>query len=670
MNRLLLIIAAACPALEAQGTNEVSKGLKPLIPVPTEQVEIVNDSFWSSKIKMWRNVTIAHCLDKFDEKGAFTNFDNVRDGKLDQKPNGPPWTDGLVYETIRGCAEFLRAKRDEALEQRLDGYIERIIAAQLTDPDGYLNTYTQMAEPTKRWGLNGGNDRVQHDVYNAGAMIEAGVSYYQATGKAGLLEAATKLANHMADLMGPAPKLNIIPGHSGPEEALVTLYDLFSQKPEVKAQMSFLVDEKRYLALAEYFIEGRGHYEGRTSFEAYGQDHKPVFQQDTIEGHAVRATLMGAGLAALARTNQKADYISSSKRLWENMVSRRMYITGGVGSEKKQEAFGPDYHLPTTGYMETCAAVGNGFYSRNMNLAFGESRYADELERVLYNGALGGVSLIGNTFAYVNPIEFQRGHARWSWSGCPCCPPMLLKLTGAMPGFIYAQDSGGNPHVNLFVSSRAKLQIAGHEVVISQQTNHPWDVRSKFFIEPPERTHFDLCIRVPGWCEGKTSDLDLYRLSGRPESGAFTVSVNGEPVKPLTVSNGYARISREWTKGDQVEIVMAMPVRRVTAPLVPAAEGRVALQRGPIVYALELLDLPCSVQDLYLPGDATLERKFQPDLFGGVMMIESELRYVKQPDRTERLRAIPYFAYLNRGPSDLAVWIRDRPDAPPTNPRP
>jgi DUF1680 family protein len=567
---------------------------------------------------------------------------------------------------IRGCAEFLKSSRDSALEEQVDGYIQRIVDAQSKDPAGYLNTHTQLTAPDRRWGTNGGDDNVQHDVHNAGCLVEAGVAYYQATGKIPLLRAAARLANHMSDIMGPPPKINVIPGHSLPEEALVRLFALFQEHAELKSLMGFPVEEKRYLSLAEYFIEGRGNYEGRKSFGAYGQDQESVFQQTTIEGHAVRATLMGAGLAALATVNNREEYMSAATRLWNNMVGRRLYITGGVGAVKKQEKFGADYELPNDGYLETCAAVGNGFYSRNMHLATGESRYMDELERVLYNGALGGASLIGNTFSYINPLEFNRSHARWSWTGCPGCPPMFLKMMGEMPSYIYAQDSQSNVYINLFVSSRATMNANGAAVTLSQQTNYPWDVRSKITVESAANARFDLCIRVPAWCEGKDSEQELYKLQGRRESGAFKLSVNGTPIEALSISNGYARISREWSSADRVEVVMEMPARRVTAPSVEATKGRVAVQRGPIVYALELLDLACLSRDLYLPSSSPLERRFEPNLFGGVMIVEGRFRYTeksgKPTEASERIRLIPYFAYLNRGPADMAVWMHDSPE--------
>ena len=441
-------------------TSTLADNPKPhqLAPVPIQQV-VIQDEFWSPKLKTWRKVTLPDCLAKFEKDGALINFDKIRDGAGGEH-GGPPWYDGLIYEMIRGGADFLASQRDAVLEARLDSYIERIAAAAAKDPDGYLNTYTQLKEPGHRWGLNGGDDNHQHDVYNAGAMVEAAVHYFRATGKTGLLQVATRLANHMADVMGPPPKQNVVPGHSLGEEAMVKLYLLFREKPELKAQMPVSVDEPRYLKLAEFWIENRGNHEGRKSYGPYGQDHQPVLQQETIEGHAVRATLLGAGLVATANVNGREDYLTAARRLWENMVQRRMYVIGGLGAVAGHEGFGPDYVLPNNGYLETCAAIGAGFFHHNLNLALADARYADELERALYNAILPGVSFQGNTYSYENPLEAGPKRVRWAWHGCPCCPPMFLKIMGALPGYIYAQEPGA-VYVNLFVGSRANLSING-----------------------------------------------------------------------------------------------------------------------------------------------------------------------------------------------------------------
>ena len=321
------LVGAVC-ALACNSTPAQESRPRHLTPVPIQQVTI-EDDFWLPKIKVWRKVTIADCFAKFEKDGALTNFDRIRDGKTGGH-GGPSWYDGLTYEMIRAGADFLAAERDADLEKRLDGYIERIAAAAARDPDGYLNTWTQLTEPEHRWGLNGGNDVLQHDVYNAGWLVEAGVHYWQATGKTALLAVAVKLANHMCDVMGPPPRKNVIPGHGGGEEVLANLYQLFQEHPDLKDKMPVPVDERRYLQLAEFWIENRGNHKGRADFGSYDQDHMAVLKQATIDGHAVRATLMCTGLIALADLNGRDDYRQAAVRLWQNLATRRMYVTGGA----------------------------------------------------------------------------------------------------------------------------------------------------------------------------------------------------------------------------------------------------------------------------------------------------------------------------------------------------
>jgi DUF1680 family protein/alpha-L-fucosidase len=621
---------------------------------------VVEDPFWTPKLKITRDVTIPDCLAKFEKDGVLSNFDKIRDG-VEGEHSGPPWYDGLTYEMIRAAADFLAAQPDPALESRLDEYIQHIADAAAKDPDGYLNTYTQLKEPTHRWGLNGGNDNWQHDLYNAGCLIEAGVHYYRATGKAKLLTVAVKLANHMCDVMGPPPRKNVIPGHSMVEEALVRLYQLVQEQPKLKDGLGAPVDEQRYLELARFFIEARGHWDGRTSFGAYGQDDRPVFEQPEIEGHAVRATLMCAGVAAIAYANQSDEYCRTARRLWDNLAERKLYITGGSGATAEGEAFAQDYVLPNTGYLETCAAVGTAFFSRNMNLAFAEARYVDELERELYNAALAGVSLAGNTYTYVNPLQFDRGEqARWAWHGCPCCPPMFAKVMGALPGYIYATDEQG-VYVNLFVGSRAELKIHEKRVSLHQATEYPWDGVTRITLDPEQEQEFDLHIRIPAWCQAEARESDLYQPEGRPVTGAFAVSVNGQPTTDWEVTRGYATLRRTWQRGDVVEVTMEMPIRRVKShPNVASNAGSVALMRGPLVYALETTGDDVRAGDIYLPADAALTAVRRPDLLGGVTTIKGEFHVRSAgdtPARVVELEAVPYFSYGNRGNSDGRVWI-------------
>lgn len=628
----------------------------PLTTVPIRQV-VIQDDFWSPKLRIWREVTIPDCFAKFEKDGALSNFDKIRDGTGGEH-GGPPWYDGLIYEMIRGSADFLAAQRDPALEARLDGYIERITAAAAKDPDGYLNTYTQLKEPAHRWGLNGGNDNWQHDVYNAGAMVEAAVHYYRATGKPRLLQVATKLANYMADVMGPPPKQNVVPGHSLGEEALVKLYVLFREQPELKARMTVPVDERRYLKLAEFWIENRGNHEGRKSYGSYGQDHKPVLEQETIEGHAVRATLLCAGLVAAANVNGRQDYLAAAQRLWENMVQRRMYVTGGLGAVAGHEGFGPDYVLPNNGYLETCAAVGAGFFHYNLSLALADARYADELERVLYNGVLPGVSLRGNTYLYENPLEAGPQRARWAWHGCPCCPPMFLKIVGALPGYIYAQGPGA-VYVNQFIGSRATMTVNGTKVRLTQTSRYPWDGEIKLSVEPERETEFALNVRLPGWCS------------------APRLQVNGKPLAPFEPVRGYAHLQRKWRRGDVIHLSLPMPARRLKAhPKVEADVGRAALQRGPLVYCLETVDNGGHVWNLVMPPEAQLSSQHRADMLGGVTVIQGPALAVHRVDWPDRLylpsrslpgitntefTAIPYFANANRQPGEMMVWVAETP---------
>ena len=630
----------------------------------------VEDSFWSPKRKIWQEVTIPDCFAKFenDRGGAFNNFDRVRDGKSDGHA-GPPWYDGLIYEMICGSADFLAARPDPVLEKRIDGYIARIAAAQDRDTNGYLNTWTQLQHPDQRWGLNGGNDGYQHEMYNVGALCEAAVHYYRATGKSGLLKAAVKLANYTCEQVGPSPKHELVPNHAIVEEAFANLYLFFRQHPELKRAMPVAVDESRYLELAQYWVEARGHpRKDQPGYGAYNQDHKPVFEQTTIEGHAVRAALLCAGVTALAGINGRDDYRQAAIRLWENMSEKKMYVTGGIGATAAGEAFGNDYFLPNDGYLETCGAVGAGFFARNLNLLTGDARYVDALERELYNGALAGVSLSGNSYTYVNPLQAPHGNSRWSWNGCPCCPPMFLKLMGAMPGYIYAQDKAGI-YVNLFVGSSARIQLDGRKVVLNQTTDYPWQGDVTITVEPARTTEFALHIRVPGWCQGPSSSEDLYQPDNRPLDGAVGLKVNGKRVEKLEIVRGYATLHRRWKSGDVVQLTLDMPVERVRADVhVEAAKGRIALMRGPIVYCFEGSDNGGAIQNLVIPPGTKFIPKQERNLLGGVTVLTATATGLFKTAANQavsvplQVTATPYYANANRGTCPMQVWMPEHQD--------
>ena len=661
-----LIAVAFCPFANiatAQGFNQ-------LTPVPIQSVTI-DDSFWAPKRKLWQEVTIPDCFNKFenDRGGALNNFDRVRDGKSDGHA-GPPWYDGLIYEMIRGSADFLAANPDPDLEKRLDGYIARIAAAQDRDPNGYLNTWTELQHPNQRWGLNGGNDGYQHEMYNVGALCEAAVHYYDATRKTSLLKVAVKLANYTCDQVGPSPKYELVPNHAIAEEAFANLYLFFRAHPELKRSMPVPVDERRYLDLAQYWIEARGHpRKDQPSYGAYNQDQKPLFQQTTIEGHAVRAALLFASVAALAGVNGRDDYRETALRLCGNMYGKKMYVTGGIGATAAGEAFGNDYFLPNDGYLETCGAVGAAFFAENLNLLTGDAHYADVFERELYNGALTGVSLAGKSYTYVNPLESQHGNSRRSWNGCPCCPPMFLKLMGAMPGYIYAQDKTGI-YVNLFIGSKAIVQVAGQKILINQATSYPWQGDVEIVLEPSRTTEFDLHLRIPGWCQGAASLDDLYQVSNPPAEGGARLKVNGKSVDNPQIVRGYATLRRHWKRGDLVQLTLDMPVQRIKANSnVEADKGRVTLMRGPLVYCFEGADNSAAVKNLVLPPGTQFTSEYRSDLLGGVTVLEATATAVFQsPANTVvaepfKATAIPYYANANRGTCPMQVWMAETRDS-------
>ena len=610
-----------------------------LSPVPLQDVSI-DDPFWSPKLKTLREVTLPDVLAKFERDGALTNFDRVRDHQTGGH-SGPPWYDGLVYETMRAASDIMAAHYDAvlnaALHTRLEGYIARIAAAAAMDPNGYLNTYTQLERPEHRFGQNGGDQIWQHDLYNAGALIEAAVHHVRATGQTNLLRVAARYASHLSDVMGPQPRRNIVPEHPLPEEALVKLYLLFREQPTLHEAMGFPVDVSRFLQLVEFWLEQRGRYEGRVPLSipqcgaTYAQDHQPLLQQETAEGHAVRAALLYTGLVAAAMVNRRDDYFRAALRLWDNAVHRRMHITGSVGSNQSYEGFGPDYFLPEDAYLETCAAVGMGFFHQAMTLAFANGRFADELERSLYNGVLTGVSLKGDTYFYENPLTSE-GRERWAWHGCPCCPPMLLKILSALGSYIYAYDETGL-YVNLYIGSHATFNLQGKTVHLSQRTAYPWEEETAFTFELPEPARFELALRIPGWCIGAQ------------------VKVNGRTAD-IAVRNGYARLIRTWQTGDHVELRLPLPVQRIEAhPLVEAARGKRAIMRGPLVYAMEGIDNPRPT-DLILAADPRFTTEWRPDVLGGVRIVRGE-----SADGS-RWSAIPFYAIGNRGKTPMRVWLR------------
>ena len=661
----------------------------------------INDEFWTPKLDLWRTKTINDVFDKFEgnykleggeferefkkmgrTRNAFLNFDLVAEGKRGIGVHfGPPWYDGLVYETIRGAADFLGKRPDPALEKRIDGYIERIAAAQKNDPDDFINTYTELMEPEHRWGLNGGMLRWQHDVYNAGMLVEAGVHYYKATEKTKLLEVAIKMANYMCDLMGPSPKKNIIPAHAGPEEAFVKLYALFQDEPDLKNKIDSPVEEQRYYDLVTFWIEARGKNIGlplwdkwgnekseawirnnryadekygegsRPTWGDYAQDSIPLLEQKTIEGHAVRATLLATGLAVAAIQNNDSRYIHTASDLWDNMVGKRMFVTGGVGAIADDEKFGADYFLPNDAYLETCAAVGAGFFSERMNELTGSGKYMDEFERVLYNNVLTGISASGDNYTYQNPLVSAHMH-RWDWHGCPCCPPMFLKMVSALPDFIYLTRED-EILVNLFIGSNAEIDLSTkNRINLEQRTQYPWKGNITLKVNPKEEAKFKVKLRIPGWAIGMENPYGLYHSNF--ESGV-ALKLNGKTIDAVA-SDGYVTIDREWKKGDLINLSLPMQPRWVQAnDKVNALEGMAVLAAGPIIYGFEG-HANEFLSDMKIDPRFPLSVEYKPDVLGGIDVILGE--GLINGNKEQSFEAIPYYAMGNLLPEDsYQVWM-------------
>jgi DUF1680 family protein len=634
----------------------------PVRPMPFSAVHL-NDAFWAPRIEINRAVTIPFAFQQCEQTGRLALFDRAAhslkgDPLVDKTPPGFPFDDSDVYKLIEGAAYTLRAQPDPALEAYVDRLVEAIRSAQ--EPDGYLYPARTIdpAHPhawsgARRWQSERRNS---HELYNLGHLYEAAVAYEQATGKRGLLDIALKSADLLDRTFGPG-RASIWPGHQITELALVRLYRRSG--------------DERCLDLARFLLDQRRPDGEDGSGEEYNQSHLPVVEQTEAVGHAVRAVYMYSGMADVAAVLGDAGYITAIDRIWEDVAAGKLYVTGGIGARHTGEAFGQAYELPNlTAYSETCASIGNVFWNHRLFLLHGDARYIDVLERTLYNALLAGVSLDGMSFFYDNPLESDGWHVRKPWFGCACCPANVSRFLPSLPGYMYATQADAI-YVNLFVAGEAEVTLGGDRTVrLAQATRYPWDglVRLTAGLDAPGR--FTIKVRIPGWAWNQALPGGLYQFDG-PVGEAVTLTVNGRAVE-LEVENGYAVLNREWQPGDTIELFLPMPVRRVTAnSRVEADRGRVALQRGPLVYCAEWPDNPDGrVRDLLLAGDAALRIEAAPDLLGGVVVLKGRAHRRERNAAGELalsaqdFTAIPYYAWANRGPGEMIVWIRhgDAPD--------
>lgn len=666
MKRLLLL-AAACGILMPAGAQNKTDSGYPIDPVPFTSVQVTDD-FWGQRLKASREVTIPLAFSKCEESGRYKNFEKAAHPSADYTFRGLVFDDTDVYKTIEGASYSLQTRPDKRLEHYVDSVLAIVAAAQ--EPDGYLYTPRTMNPDQKdvrrigkhRWDRE---EQGSHELYCLGHMIEGAVAHYQATGKRNFLDIAVKFADCADRELGNAEgKRRIVPEHQIAEMALVRLY--------------LLTGEKRYLNLAKFFLDQRGK-EKRTDFwhdADYDQMHKPITEQDEAVGHAVRATYMYAGMADVAAVTGDSTYIHAIDRIWQNIVGKKLYLTGGIGAVRNHEAFGKNYELPNLlAYNETCAAIGNVYVNHRLFLLHGEGKYYDVLERTLYNGLLSGVSLRGDRFFYANPLEadgkfkFNADHTqeRQPWFGCACCPSNICRFIPSVPGYVYAVKDK-NVYVNLFMGNNSELKVGGKKLRISQTTRYPFEGNVRLEINPRGKQQLALKIRIPGWVRGEVVPSALYTFADQKQTG-YTVKLNGEPVKGK-LEKGYFTIDRTWKRGDVVEVDFDMQPRIVKAnDKVAADRGRIAVERGPLVYCAESADNDFDIQGMLLPSRPTFETTDRPDLLNGIKQLKTQaqaLGYDPQgrlQTRNVSLRLIPYYAWNHRGTGKMMVWMPQRVEA-------
>ncbi|MDZ7334810.1 MAG: glycoside hydrolase family 127 protein [candidate division KSB1 bacterium] len=622
----------------------------PIKPVPFTDVQ-VTDQFWQPRMETNRTVTIPYDFKKCEETGRIDNFAKAG-GLMEGEFVGIRYNDSDVYKVIEGAAYSLRLYPDPQLEQYLDDLIAKIAAAQ--EDDGYLYTARTInpAKPPKNAGPERWSYLIHsHELYNVGHMYEAAVAYYQATGKRSLLDVAIKNANLIDSVFGPGKKHDP-PGHQEIEIGLTKLYRV--------------TGDERYLKLAKFFLDQRGRYIGRKPYDEYisaeyTQDHKPVIEQDEAVGHAVRAGYMYSGMADVAALTGDQDYIKAIDRIWENVVSKKLYITGGIGARSEGEAFGDNYELPNLeAYNETCAAIANMFWNHRLFLLHGDAKYIDVLERTLYNGFLSGVGLDGNEFFYPNPLESDGRHKRSPWFDCACCPVNVVRFLPSLPGYVYAQQDD-DIFVNLFMSNTATIKMKDNSVKVTQATDYPWDGKITITVSPEQEDDFTIHVRIPGWALGSPVPSDLYRYLN-PTDEKITLLINGQPTD-FQLNKGFALLKRRWKNGDTIELHLPMTIHKVVAhDSVKSDVGKLSLERGPIVYCAEWVDNGGHVLNLMLPKDAELQAEHRADLFNGVTVLKGQaVALFSDPQgiqqRTQEFVAIPYYAWAHRGPGEMAVWL-------------
>ncbi len=626
----------------------------PIDPVNTIHIELT-DNFWLPKIKTIQHVTIQYAFNKCKDEGRLENF-LVAGGKLEGETRGAmPFDDTDVYKIIEGASNTLLSSPDKDLENYLDTVISIIKTGQ--EDDGYLTTWRTInpdnppanwVKPGKRWE----HLESSHELYNSGHLFEAASVHYLATGKKDLLDVAIKNADLLVETFGPG-KNQALPGHQIVETGLIKLYRI--------------TQNRKYLNLAKYFLDQRGDSTSHKLYGSYSQDHLPVTEQREVVGHAVRAVYMYAGMTDIAAIYNDQEYITAINKLWENMVYKKLYITGGIGARHEGESFGDNYELPNlSAYSETCAAIGSVYWNHRMFLLTGDAKYYDIIERTLYNALIAGISLDGDEFFYPNPLEsdgkykFNHGKCtRQPWFNCSCCPTNLIRFIPSIPGLIYTTNAD-SLYINLYASNKADIALDVTDVGIIQQTEYPWNGSIYITVNPKETKKFTVKLRIPGWAGNQAVPGTLYTYLNE-SSDDVIVRVNGED-KEQVYHNGFLDITRNWKKGDKIEIQLPVEIKRViTNEKVRANHNLVALEYGPIVYCAEGVDNNDQLEKIVLPDDAELKIEKRNDLLNGVNIITCEVA-VTDPgssatETAHNLVLVPYYSWSNRGEGTMKVWL-------------
>ena len=668
MKRTALIVLAVAVCLGAGAQTKGSHGY-PITPVPFTKVK-VTDSFWGQRLKASRDVTIPLAFSKCEETGRYTNFEKAANPSDSYEVKGYSFDDTDVYKTIEGASYSLQTYPDKKLVHYIDSVLDIVAKAQ--EKDGYLYTSRTMNPKhphewagDKRWSKV---EDLSHEFYNLGHMVEGAVAHFQATGSRKFLDIACRYADCVCREIGTKPgQVCVVPGHQIAEMALCKLY--------------VLTGEKRYLDQAKFFLD----YRGKTTIKTeYSQSHKPVVEQDEAVGHAVRAAYMYAGMADVAALTGDKSYINAIDNIWNNIVEKKLYITGGIGATNNGEAFGKNYELPNmSAYCETCAAIGNVYVNYRLFLLHGESKYYDVLERSLYNGLISGVSLDGGGFFYPNPLESMGQHQRQPWFGCACCPSNIARFIPSLPGYVYAVNKR-DVYVNLFMSNTSQLSVAGKGITLEQQTQYPWDGDIAIKVAANKAGQWAMKLRIPGWVRNEVVPSNLYEFTDnlRPQ---YNITVNGNAVNGKLTDDGYFTIDRKWKKGDVVRVHFDMDPRTVRANNnVEADRGFVAIERGPLVYCAEWPDNDFDIMGALVNQspkmtveDGTLHAKDKKvaDYYIKVIKTDAQLLSFDKQGRLNtkdvKLSLIPYYAWCHRGSGKMRVWLSQdlsssRPEQPAT----